>query len=48
MGVNIDPDATGRDDFGLKCRLYRSDEGHSPTPPEEWIVTALERGGMAA
>lgn len=47
-GRDIDPDAAGRDDFGLKCRLYRSDEGHSPTPPEEWIVTALERGGMAA
>lgn len=40
-GVDIDPGAGGREDFGLKCRLYRSDEGASGLPPEKWIRTAL-------
>ena len=43
-GVDVDPTAAGRTDFGLKCRVYRSDEGHSPLPPEHWIRTALKRG----
>ena len=32
-----------RIDFGLKCRLYRSDEGQSGVPPDEWIRAALRR-----
>jgi hypothetical protein len=41
-GVDVDPTATDRNDFGLKCRIYRSAEGASPLPPEQWIRTALE------
>lgn len=42
-GVDIDPGAGERDDFGLKCRLYRSAEGQSQVPPEAWLRAALER-----
>jgi hypothetical protein len=41
-GRDVDPTAAVRADFGLKCRIYRSDEGASPLPPEEWIRAALE------
>jgi hypothetical protein len=40
-GVDVDPTATERDDFGIKCRVYRSAEGVSPRPPEQWIRAAL-------
>jgi hypothetical protein len=40
-GVDVDPGARDRDDFGLKCRLYRSGGDTSPLPPEEWIRAAL-------
>lgn len=40
-GRDVEPTAAGRDDFGLKCRLYRSEEGQSPLPPEAWIRNAL-------
>jgi hypothetical protein len=42
-GVDVDPAASGRKDFGLKCRLYRSRQGTTPLPPEEWIRDALAR-----
>jgi len=40
-GVDVEPDAGARTDFGLKCRLYRSREGQSGLPPTEWIERAL-------
>lgn len=40
-GVDVDPGATRREDFGLKCRLYRWDGGTSPIPSEKWIREAL-------
>ena len=40
-GTDVDPGAASREDFGLKCRLYRSGEVTSPLPPEEWIRAAL-------
>ncbi len=42
-GVDIDPTAGERTDFGLKCRLYRTDAGLEHVPPDDWISTALER-----
>jgi hypothetical protein len=45
-GRDVDPHAGDRTDYGLKCRLYRSDElGQSPQPPTHGIRTALERAG---
>ncbi|MGI8557177.1 MAG: DF family (seleno)protein [Solirubrobacteraceae bacterium] len=40
-GLDVDPTAAGREDFGLKCRIYRSDEGQAPTPPDAWIRAAI-------
>ena len=40
-GRDIEPGAETRDDFGLKCRLYRTPAGLRGLPPEEWIVGAL-------
>src|SRR4051812_26690933 len=41
-GRDVDPGVSERSDYGLKCRIYRSDElGQSPLPPEQWIRAAL-------
>lgn len=47
-GRDVEPGAGDRSDFGMKCRIYRSEElGQSPLPPDGWIRAALEaaRGG---
>lgn len=45
-GRDVDPGAGERIDFGLKCRIYRSQElGQSAVPPEEWIRAALKTAG---
>lgn len=43
-GRDVEPGAEDRDDFGLKCRLYRSENGLAGVPPEEWVLAALARG----
>jgi hypothetical protein len=43
-GADIDPDAARRTDFGLECRLYRSEGAVSGTPPDAWIEAALRQG----
>ena len=40
-GRDVDPGAADREDFGLKCRLYRDDGRQARTPPEAWIRAAL-------
>lgn len=40
-GTDIEPGAAGREDFGVKCRLYRSDGALVHAPPAEWIRAAL-------
>jgi hypothetical protein len=40
-GVDVEPGAEERSDFGLKCRLYHSPEGQSGLPRWEWIEHAL-------
>ena len=42
-GLDVEPGAEAREDFGLKCRIYRSDEGQAGVPPEGWIRDALAR-----
>ncbi len=39
-GVDIEPDTTGRKDFGMSCRLY----GDTGTPSAELIAAALTQG----
>ncbi len=46
-GEDVDPGALGRGDFGLTCRVYHTEEGHSPVPPDQWIVDALRRARAA-
>jgi hypothetical protein len=42
-GIDVDPTAPERTDFGLKCRIYRCDQGHSPVPSVDWIRAALKQ-----
>jgi hypothetical protein len=43
-GRDVEPGADERDDYGLKCRLYRTREGLRGAPHDDWILTALSRG----
>jgi hypothetical protein len=40
-GRDVEPGARDRDDYGLKCRLYRVGSGLAGTPPDSWILDAL-------
>jgi hypothetical protein len=42
-GNDVEPGAERRTDFGMKCRLYRTDSGLSGQPSEQWIRAALQR-----
>ena len=40
-GYDIEPGADTREDYGLKCRLYRADGALAGVPPDDWILAAL-------
>jgi hypothetical protein len=40
-GVDIEPGAKDRDDFGLQCRVYSVGGRLEGAPPAEWIVAVL-------
>jgi len=40
-GRDVEPGADQRSDFGLKCRLYRTDGGYAGMPADEWVLQAL-------
>jgi hypothetical protein len=42
-GRDVEPGAEDRDDYGLKCRLYRTDAGLQGAPLDDWILAALTR-----
>jgi hypothetical protein len=42
-GRDVEPGASDRRDFGIKCRLYTTGDGLSGTPLDEWILNALGR-----
>lgn len=42
-GVDVDPGAWHRTSYGLQCRLYRTSDGLTGVPPDEWVRTALSR-----
>jgi hypothetical protein len=46
-GVDVDPGAGDRSDFGRKCRLYGRPGGRSGGPPSEWIERALWQAAAA-
>jgi hypothetical protein len=43
-GVDVEPAAIGREDFGMQCRIYSVAGRYQGTPPADWIAAAL-RGG---
>lgn len=47
-GRDVDPGAGERDDFGLKCRLYRTANGTSGAPPDDWVRRALRAAPESA
>jgi hypothetical protein len=42
-GSDVEPGAEDRDGFGMQCRLFRTQDGYSPVPPDEWVLAALDR-----
>ncbi len=40
-GRDIEPGAAAREDYGLKCRIYRSETGVTGMPPDALILGAL-------
>ncbi len=40
-GRDVEPGADKRTDYGLSCRVYRSDQGVAGQPDEAWIRAAL-------
>jgi hypothetical protein len=40
-GVDVEPGAEERDDFGLKCRLYRTTSGLTSVPDAAWLRDAF-------
>jgi hypothetical protein len=42
-GVDVDPDAGERTDYGLRCRLYRDETGLAGAPDDACIRGALRR-----
>jgi hypothetical protein len=47
-GVDVEPGAGERDDYGLKCRLYHGAAGLAGVPDDAWILAALDGAGVAA
>lgn len=42
-GRDVEPGAELRTDFGLKCRLYRTDAGFAGVPLDDWVLDAVRR-----
>jgi hypothetical protein len=40
-GIDVEPGADERADFGMKCRLYEFDGQRQCTPPDAWLHAAL-------
>ena len=42
-GEDVEPGASERTDFGLKCRLFATPDGLRGMPADEWVLAALDR-----
>jgi len=42
-GSDVEPGVEQRDDYGLTCRVYRTEDGLSGQPHASWIRRALAR-----
>jgi hypothetical protein len=40
-GLDVEPGAEERRDFALSCRIYRSEDGVTEQPDEDWVREAL-------
>lgn len=40
-GSDVEADASDRQDYGLKCRLYETAHGLQRTPPDAWIAATI-------
>jgi hypothetical protein len=47
-GRDVEPGASRRDDYGLKCRIYHTAGGLSGCPPDQWILAAIAAQGAGA
>lgn len=43
-GIDVEPGADQREDFGMKCRLYRTPDGLRGIPAAQWVIQALHGG----
>jgi hypothetical protein len=41
-GCDVEPGAQQRDDYGLRCRLYRVGDALVGRPPDAWVRAALD------
>jgi hypothetical protein len=46
-GRDVDPHTEERTDFGLSCRVFRTEAGIAGQPDERWVRDALAREGRA-
>jgi hypothetical protein len=46
-GRDVDPYTEERTDFGLSCRVFRSEAGIAGQPDERWVRDALAREARA-
>ena len=45
-GIDVEPAAAMRYDFGMQCRVYLVDGGFDGAPPIHWIEAAVGSPGM--
>jgi hypothetical protein len=46
-GRDVDPSTEERSDYGLSCRIFRTEAGLAGQPDERWLRDALAREGRA-
>jgi len=47
-GRDVDPSTEERTDYGLSCRVFRTEAGIAGQPDERWVHDALAREGHAS
>ena len=47
-GRDVDPSPEERTDYGLSCRVFRTEAGIAGQPDERWVRDALAREGRAS
>ncbi len=41
-GQDVEPGAEHRSGYGLQCRIYSTPHGPAGTPPDSWVLAALQ------